>query len=151
MHDGEPKITKVFAVTSGDYSSYSVNAVFSTREKAEKYINHIKKGSEYKDYILYSDYNIEEYNLDPVPDWVYRENRKMYMVQMHKDGKVRQVFTYDPAYAERWTFTDFSTWDKDKNSPCLCMNVWAKNKDHAVKIVNEKRAQLLANELWNVE
>lgn len=31
-------MAKIYIVTSGDYSDYRVNAVFSTREKAEEYI-----------------------------------------------------------------------------------------------------------------
>lgn len=45
----------VFIVTSGDYSDYQIEAVFSTREKAEAYIN--AKGTDY-------DWEVNEYELD---------------------------------------------------------------------------------------
>ena len=44
---------KVYIVTSGDYDDYRIAEVFSTKEKAEEYIEYFG-----------DDYRIEEYNLD---------------------------------------------------------------------------------------
>ncbi len=44
---------KIYIVTSGEYSDYHIEAVFSTKEKANDYIQ--QNGT---------DYNIEEYDLD---------------------------------------------------------------------------------------
>lgn len=44
---------KVYIVTSGDYDEYQIDEVFSTKEKAEEYIEYFG-----------DDYRIEEYNLD---------------------------------------------------------------------------------------
>lgn len=44
---------KVYIVTSGDYDDYQIDEVFSTKEKAEEYIEYFG-----------DDYRIEEYNLD---------------------------------------------------------------------------------------
>ena len=49
-------MTEIFVVTSGEYSDYSINAVFSTKEKAEKYV--VATTDEY------SHYNIETYKID---------------------------------------------------------------------------------------
>lgn len=46
---------KVFIVTSGEYSDYDIKAVFSTREKAEAYIN--AKGTDYY-------WEVEEWDVD---------------------------------------------------------------------------------------
>lgn len=46
---------KVFIVTSGTYSDYDIKAVFSTREKAEEYIN--AKGTDYA-------WEVEEWDVD---------------------------------------------------------------------------------------
>ena len=46
----------VYIVTSGEYSDYSIHAVFSTREKAEEYIAH---NGDFSD-----SYKIEEYVMD---------------------------------------------------------------------------------------
>lgn len=51
---------KVYLVTSGCYSDYSVDAVFSTREKAEAYIENYNERSIYD-----GDFNeIKEYDMD---------------------------------------------------------------------------------------
>lgn len=54
---------KVFIVTSGCYSDYQIEAVFSTKEKAEEYIDSKK----YPD-----DFAIEEYGID---DEIIREEK----------------------------------------------------------------------------
>ena len=58
---------KVFIVTSGDYSDYGIDRVFSTEEKAKEWVDVIT--SMYGGY-----YDIEQYELDaPIPE------RKEYM------------------------------------------------------------------------
>ena len=47
---------KIYIVTSGEYSDYQINAVFSTGEKAEEYVD-----------AYGSDYRIEEYPVDDTP------------------------------------------------------------------------------------
>lgn len=46
---------KVYIVTCGDYSDYTIENVFSTKELAEEYINRVS---------TYDDYRVEEYELD---------------------------------------------------------------------------------------
>lgn len=53
-------MTKVYIVTSGCYSDYGIEACFSTKEKAQEYINNSKKTKNYS----YRDIGIEEYELD---------------------------------------------------------------------------------------
>jgi hypothetical protein len=43
----------VFVVTSGDYEEYTINGVFSTKEKAEEYVDTFPQGS------------VQEWELDP--------------------------------------------------------------------------------------
>lgn len=51
---------KVYVVTSGEYSDYGINAIFSTKEKAQEYIDRGDKlGMNYS-----YGYQIEEYELD---------------------------------------------------------------------------------------
>lgn len=55
-------MSKVFIVTSGEYSDYSINRVFSTEEKAKKWIDVITS-------MYGGNYNIEQYKLDaPIPE-----------------------------------------------------------------------------------
>jgi hypothetical protein len=69
-------MAKIYVVTSGDYSDYRIDAVFSTKEKAEELLarkgHHRSDGGE--NYVRYGRYTIEEYDLDPddtgiLPKW----------------------------------------------------------------------------------
>ena len=62
----------VYIITSGCYSDYHIECCFSTREKAEEYLEVIKNNL-YNDGIRlwnYSDYDIEEYIIDCKPEIV---------------------------------------------------------------------------------
>lgn len=51
---------KLYVVTSGEYSDYGINSIFSTKEKAQAYIDRSNKlGID-----NYLGWNIEEYELD---------------------------------------------------------------------------------------
>ena len=53
---------KVFIVTSGEYSDYGIDRVFSSEEKAKKWIEVITS-------MYGGNYNIEQYELDaPIPE-----------------------------------------------------------------------------------
>jgi hypothetical protein len=70
-------MAKIYLVSSGDYSDYRIDAVFSTKEKAEELLlrkGHKRIESEHG-YVFYGTYSIEEYDLDPddtgvLPKWV---------------------------------------------------------------------------------
>ncbi len=60
-------MSKVYIVTSGEYSDYGINRVFSTEEKAKEWVDVITS-------MYGGDYDIEQYELDaPIPE------RKEYM------------------------------------------------------------------------
>lgn len=61
--NAEPKT--LYVVTSGEYSSYQIHAVFSTREKAERYTSELQKTP-------HSDAEIEEYALDADAEQIAR-------------------------------------------------------------------------------
>lgn len=57
-------MTKVYIVTSGEYSDYSIKKVFSSLEKAEKYCARVNvKDEGYSDFYYGACY-VEEFNLD---------------------------------------------------------------------------------------
>lgn len=128
---------RIFLVTEGDYSDYHVVAAFSTREKAEKFAKKFVNPPE-----------IEEYELDPVPERVYKDNMDLWYVQMAKDGKVWRSFKTQP-YGEV-DDSHFPDSIEVRGDPDIffCFNVWARDEDHAIKIANEKRTQYLANQMW---
>lgn len=60
---------KVYVVTTGEYSSYRIDQVFSTKKKAEDYVNRLKKvhGEAY----AYNERCIEPWVLDDVEgEWI---------------------------------------------------------------------------------
>ena len=55
-------MSKVFIVTSGEYSDYGIDRVFSTEEKAKEWVDVITS-------MYGGNYNIEQYELDaPIPE-----------------------------------------------------------------------------------
>ena len=131
-------MNKIFIVTQGDYSDYRIIGVFSTEENANGFI------------ALTSGYNmeVEEYNIDELLESFnpLRFNTAYY-VQMQRDGDVLSVGVED----EVWALQKALKCEYDVGRNKLCMYVIAKTKQHAVKIVNEKRVQLISGVGWDRE
>jgi hypothetical protein len=74
----------IYAVNSGSYSDYRVNALFSTKAKAEEYMKAVPD-PEYNE--------IGEYELDGGMDKVdmIRRGYSVWRVLMQRDGKVERV------------------------------------------------------------
>jgi hypothetical protein len=139
----------IYAVSSGDYSDYRVNALFSTREAAESFMATVKD-----DY-----YNaIEEYELDPPTVSLIQRGYSVWRVVMRRDGTVENCDRHDPR--ERYNSDDVPShriWERTKAPAykgrgipdALMASVWARTEKQAVKIVNEKRAQIIASGEWS--
>ena len=139
-------MTTIYVVTTGEYSDYGICAMFSSKEKADQYCERFKKHADY------TGYDIEEYTLDPIPDDVYRENKELYHVQMWKDGTVRQTYTtHLSSHNVQLSFAEYGRMERKDDPVVLCMEVWSKSEEHAIKIVNEKRRQLIAENKWGKE
>ena len=134
---------KIFAVNSGHYSDYSVDALFSTRKKAEEFMAIVACG----------DYNeIEEYEIDPPSADKLKRGYSVWMVLMLKDGNTERVEatdndSYDVASVGHYI------WKRSENKfkpmlDCLSAHVWAKTEKQAIKITNEKRTQMIASGEW---
>lgn len=120
---------KVFAITKGEYSDYSIVGIFSTKAKAERALREL-------DIYGKNDY-IEEYELDELDTLVNKFNRgyRVFRVYMQSDGATTDVYREN----------SIDTWiNHSKNKNMLWGQVLAKSEEHAVKIVNEKRVQLIA-------
>lgn len=123
---------KIYIVTSGEYSDYSIEAVFSTKNKAESYIQQHGTG-----------YRIEKYDLDEEVEkktqiWSVTFNLKdksleiasptMYKIDKYKDTCIVRECGFD-SYIEFIVESD--------------------NMDRAVKIARERFAAVKANEyIW---
>ena len=130
------KVT-IYAVSSGSYSDYRINALFSTKAKAQAYIDDATNADDINN-------NVIEFELDPLPP--YFEN--YLSVEMKKDGTVvevedegrHQVGNYcrgGVLYAENGVGT------------YLRYYVAATDRERAIKVTNEVRTQLIALNLWD--
>ena len=76
---------KVFIVTSGEYSDYSIDRVFSTEEKAKEWVDVITS-------MYGGNYNIEQYELDaPIPE---RKEYMFFEVYIENDVIVKSNFEF---------------------------------------------------------
>ena len=137
---------KVYAVSSGSYSDYRVDAIFSTKELAEEFMRCIPD----------NDYNnIEEYEIDPPAPDLIKRGYAIWSVYMLRNGDVESVEKNETTlYAignirhTIWWRTKAPAY-KGKGIPdILTSKVWAKTEKQAIKIVNEHRIQMIANGEW---
>lgn len=137
----------VYAISAGSYSDYRIVAVFSSEEKANEFMRLVPD----------PDYNgIEVYELDSkVPDLI-KHGYSPWFVLMLRDGTTERSERRD---IDRFTaeYMDCRIWKRSTASAyrgcgvpdCLEATVWAKTGKQAIKIVNEKRAQLIASGEWD--
>ena len=123
---------KIYIVTSGEYSDYHIDAVFSTKKLAEDYIQ--QHGT---------DYRIEKYNLDERID----RNTKLWRVEFDiEDGKHTEAYVRDYVADD---FRDTCQVLDCLRGPCIQFYVDADTMDKAVKIASERFAAVKANEyIW---
>lgn len=119
-----------YMVTTGSYSDYTVEAVFTTREGAEAL------AAKYPP--MYA--NIEEKPLDEQPG--YPEGMFRFRVVFDIGGECSVTQT-EPCLAKDGECTP---WGSD--GKCMATWCWARDKDHAAKIANERRAQIIAMGRW---
>lgn len=123
---------KIYIVTSGEYSEYHIDAVFSTKELAEDCIQ--QNGT---------DYRIEEYNLDEEID----RNTKLWRVEFDiKDGEFKEASVRDYAADD---FRDTCYVSEYFRSHRINFFVATETMNKAVKIASERFAAVKANEyIW---
>lgn len=129
---------KIYLVTSGTYSDYGIDAVFTTRELAQAFIDSFEKS-------FYIEIRIEERILNPKEKEI-RKGFKAYFVRMTKKGQVKDCYHSKSSYC----FVEGKTFSFDIDDNLYC-HVFAKDDKHAIKIVNEKRGQLIALDRWGRE
>lgn len=120
-------MTMVYVVSRGEYSDYAIVALFSTKEKATKYIKYVNSQLD-----TYSKLNsfIEKFELN-----IPLETSIITWVRMDKKGKTIETWkslnadsNYNPIF------------DNDQN---LVYPVNTINITRAIKVTNEKRTKLL--------
>ena len=141
-------MNKVYAVSTGIYSDYSVVAIFTTMELAQDFMDAVPS-----DY--YND--VEEFDLNPDTANLIKQGYSPWSVHMLRDGTTEKVSRYEPSAHN--TASEFNIWRRSKAmaykgkgiKDALACYVMAKSAEHAIKIVNEKRIQMIANGEWEAE
>ena len=131
--------TNIYLVTTGDYSDYRVVAAFSSRDKAQAYID-AAVGPDRARIRWRQDYNIEDYPLDPPTVFGYQIT-----VVMARNGIVTCV------RAPEWTEeakTEVRTVIPDRDPNLRAFTVATDSKERAVKVSNELRTQMIAMDQW---
>ena len=131
----KPLLQAVFLVTRGDYSDYRVCAVFTDKKLAQKYIDSFEKA--------YDEFRIENYKLNPFSKEL-KADYKPYFLRMKKDGTCTEIYLKDSSYGFESEDLDIG-FDIHKD---MYLSVFAKDEKHAIKIANEKRVQLIAENRW---
>lgn len=127
---------KIYIVTSGKYSDYSINAVFTTKEKAVDYVE--QHGT---------CYNVEEYDLDEKAE----KKTQLWCIDFCvEDGKLYEA---SPTSYYRNKVVDtcsiFENFDYGKAKSYIRFYIDADSMDRAVKIASERFAAVKANEyIW---
>jgi hypothetical protein len=127
-------MTTIYIVTDGDYSDYHICGVYSTKKLA-------KKAQE-----LHMASSIEEYEIDAMEDCP--AGMLPWSVRMGADGRTHWE---GKTGVERERITYFKTqneWAPYGDGQAVCFRMFAKDETHAIKIANERRAQLIASGEW---
>jgi hypothetical protein len=125
----------IYVVTSGSYSDYGINAVFDDEQLAKDFIAMFEKGN-------YIDMQIEEWKLNPEEENI-RAKRKLYFLRMNKEGIASDISIEGSSFSIDYINT--IQFDNKKN---LMVRCFADDEKHAIKIANEKRVQVIANNKW---
>ena len=131
-------MNKIYLVSAGDYSDYSdyrIIAFFSTKEKAQEFMETFKE-----------QYNeIEEFNLDS--DYVdkIKNGYSIWHVRMKRNGDVEKISLLENTVVSIENMFCLITNGKE----FLVYDVFAKSEEHAIKIANEKRIMMIANGEWS--
>ena len=115
---------KVYAVTSGDYSSYHIVAVFEDKEKANAVADLVGKQSCFHEYVGVEEYETADSKISISDIKATPEHYRPFMVTRYKNGDV--YIEDDPIHYEPFVRTGtFDEYD-------VC--VMAKDEEHARKI-----------------
>jgi hypothetical protein len=140
-------VNDIWVIEQGDYSDYRVVGVYDAEEKAVKVADAINKGE------TFSQATVDKWTMNPGFEGI-NAGMQMFICWMLKDGTVERC---EPMEIRSYQIDgDCKIWRRSlapyyKNKgveDCLDATVWATDEKHAVKIVNEKRLQMLALNLW---
>ncbi len=140
----------IWVIEKGSYSDYRVVGVYSTKANAQAMCDRINKDEEYERA------EIAEWSLDPGVEAI-NQGLEVYLVWMLRDGTVEKIQRESGGDEFQWALNENLTVWRRANAPaykgknvqdCLHGRVFAKDEQHAIKIANERRTQLIANGQW---
>jgi hypothetical protein len=118
-------MTSIYVLTEGDYSDYHIVGVYSTKELAEEAQT------------LYKDSQIEEYDLDNIPE--HPPGMKAWFVLI-RDGKLDGIYTSQVSPFDQ-TVPCESEYKHPNGMISYMVYCWAVDGDHAQKIALDKYYQ----------
>jgi hypothetical protein len=132
---------KVWLVSSGEYSSYTVNAIFTSPKLAQAYMDNFPSTCRHGGYN-----GLEEFELDPLVEEV-KNGWKAFYVSMDKAGNcsVNDALSLNEELGFRGPYMI-----KGEIKIALSGVVIAKDQMHAAKMINERRVQLIASGEWDI-
>jgi hypothetical protein len=126
-------MTIIYVVTSGSYSDYGIEAVFTDKNLAEKYLEAFRKNRSF------SEMSIEEWPANPLGPEL-RQGYYPFLVRMSKEGSAVDIRPASSSYGfER--VSDKTGFDLNLN---MYTHIFAKDPEHAVKVAAERHAQIAA-------
>lgn len=133
-------MSKVYLLQAGHYSARYTVGVFSSREKAEAFKAAYPSNSYMDEY-----QDIEEYELDRCATML-EKGLIRFEVNMYRNGDIRRITT-DPDFSDRAEAEEITT-KGFVFEGSMEFKVWARDDKHAIKICNDRRAQMIANGEW---
>lgn len=131
----------IWVVEEGEYSDYHVVGAFSSEANANQIADLV--GGDVAEWKI--DPNIAELN----------KGLRIYSIQMQKDGTIDSCEKVDmSSYAltsisvVMWRRSQAPAYIGKNVDDVMTATVWAKDRKHAIKIVNEHRAEFVANGKW---
>jgi hypothetical protein len=129
--------TIIYVVTRGKYSDYRICNLFSTKELAQLFIDSFTNED-------CSAFRIHSYKLDNLAHEL-QQGYRPFSLKMTKEGEVYDI-------EDEYDVSDCDFINDKQNiefiNDELWMSVYAKDIEHAIKIVNEKRLELIGLNYW---
>lgn len=134
-------INMVYVVTSGTYSEYRIESIFTEKHFAEAYINSFGEDP-------CAEMTIEEWELhNGNYNGYIKDGRALYFIRFQPNFSsdirdIEKAFQHD-------TSEDIKKGKKSieislVHDNCIHMRIWARDKDHAIKIAGDERAKYLS-------
>ena len=145
------KFEEVYVITSGEYSDYSINAVTISKERAEKLKKYYSNSGYRNDPVEIETYNIDKPHEDLddlIPVYYVSIDRHGKCFCKHKTWmheKTKKLIEDAPGYIESCLGGELVTKPRIFGDEFLTFHWYgaAKDEEHAMKIAQDKRAELL--------